>query len=64
MSEDLEKKIGDIQIVSITEHEDGSASVLFEMDPELIKLFAEMGLRQALTDSIRKMRDDFKNEHS
>ena len=64
MSDDLDKKLGEMKVVSITDHEDGSASVLFEMDPELIKLFAEMGLRQALMNSIRKMREDFENEHS
>lgn len=64
MTEDLNKKLDEMKVVSITEHEDGTASILFEMDPDLIKLFAEMGLRQALMDSIRKMRDDFKNEHS
>lgn len=64
MGEELEKKIGEIKVINITEHEDGSASVLFDMDPELIRFFAEMGLRQALKDTIRKLQDDVKNEHS
>ena len=64
MSEDLEKKIGDIQVVKIIDNEDGSATVVFEVDDGLIKLFAEIGLRKVLMDSIHTVQDELKNEHS
>ena len=64
MGEELGKKIDEIQVVKIIENDDGSATVVFDMDQELIKLFAEIGLRKVLMDSIHTVQDDIKNEHS
>jgi predicted metal-dependent RNase len=48
-----------IEVVSINEQEDGSAIISFDMDIETVKLFAGIGLKKVLMDSIA---ETLKNE--
>ena len=45
-------KIGDITVTSIVEHQDGSATVTFDMDGDTMRRFAEIGILKVLMDSV------------
>ncbi len=47
MSEKL-VKTGDIEVVSVVDHEDGSATYTFDMTEEISKICSEMGLKLLL----------------
>jgi hypothetical protein len=40
-----------ITIEYIKDHDDGSATILFNMNAELVQVFAKIGLLKVLTDS-------------
>lgn len=40
-----------ITVESVTEHDDGSATVIFNMSNEATQIFAKIGLLKVLTDS-------------
>lgn len=48
----------ELMIQSIIEHEDGSATVHFEMDQKLITIFAKMGIKKALMDHIQQLTEE------
>jgi len=50
MNDEPVKTVGRIEVVSMTDHEDGSATIVFDMDAESLKKFAEIGLLKVLTD--------------
>lgn len=45
-------KVGDITVTSVVEHEDGSATVTFDMDGDTLRKFAEIGVLKVLMDSV------------
>jgi len=47
-----------IEVESIEELEDGSASIVFSMDNETLKLFAGIGIKKVLMDSIQELPSD------
>jgi len=51
MNEDLPS----IGIEKVTEHEDGSATYTFEMNPEAVKMTQELGLQFALCCGVAKV---------
>lgn len=54
-----------MQIVEIKDNDDGSATVTFDMSPELLKFFAEIGIRKAIMDTVANtVQGEIKNEHS
>jgi hypothetical protein len=53
-----------ITVESITDHEDGSATVVFDMDNETLKAFAEIGLLKVLTDTAAQTIADKQKEES
>lgn len=54
-----------MQIVEIKDHDDGSATVTFDMSPELLKFFAEIGIRKVIMDSVTNtVQNGSDHEHS
>jgi hypothetical protein len=49
--------IGKMEITKIIDNEDGSATVMFDMDWEAIRAFAKIGLLQVLTEAAQGMLD-------
>jgi hypothetical protein len=47
-----------IEVVSFAENEDGSASVVFDMDKEALETFAKIGLLKVLTDEANRVLDE------
>ena len=47
-----ESIIGDMRIVEIKDNDDGSSTVTFDMSPELLKFFAEVGIHKAIMDFV------------
>jgi hypothetical protein len=45
MEDDMTEKIGHMKVTALTEHEDGSATVEFDMDGTTAALAQELGLR-------------------
>lgn len=46
-----------IKVVNITDHEDGSATVVVDLDTESTKLVMQVGLRKLLEDHIKDTLD-------
>jgi hypothetical protein len=62
---DKNSSIGEMQIVEIKDHDDGSATVTFDMSPELLKFFAEIGIRKVIMDSVANtIQNGSDHEHS
>lgn len=49
--------IGKMEITKIVDNEDGSATVMFDMDWDAIRAFAKIGLMQVLTEAAQGMLD-------
>jgi hypothetical protein len=49
--------IGKMEITKIIDNEDGSATVMFDMDWDTIRVFAKIGLLQVLTEAAQGMLD-------
>lgn len=65
LTTNLSAKIGDMQIVEIKDNDDGSATVVFDMSSDLIKFFAEIGIRKVIMDSVANtIQDEVEHEHS
>lgn len=45
-------KVGDITVTSIVYHEDGSATVTFDMDNDALRKFVEIGVLKVFMDSV------------
>jgi hypothetical protein len=58
------EKAGDdkIMVDGIVEHEDGSATVTFELSDEMVKTFAKIGLEAVLLESVENFSKEQKNE--
>jgi hypothetical protein len=54
----IETKEPYIEVIDMTEHDDGSATITFEMDRETTITFAKFGLLQALKDAANKVNED------
>lgn len=48
-----------IVVESITDHDDGSATVVFNMSNEAMKIFANIGILKVLVDSATKAIDEY-----
>jgi hypothetical protein len=47
----------EIDIESITDNEDGSATIVFNIDHESLRIFAEIGILKTLTDVANRVLD-------
>jgi len=47
-----------IEVVSITDNEDGGATLVVDMEYETMKLFAKKGVYQALVDAAKRVNDE------
>ena len=58
------EKVGDdkIMVDGIVEHEDGSATVTFDLSEEMVKTFAKIGLEAVLLESVENFSKEQKNE--
>lgn len=45
----------DIEVVSVKDEEDGSASIVFDMSPETLRIFAKQGLLTVLRDEAQRI---------
>lgn len=59
VEEDKMVSVPTLEVVSINEQEDGSAFITFDMDTETMKLFAGIGIKKVIMDSIA---ETLKNE--
>ena len=50
-------KIGTIEVVSVTDHDDGSATILMDLSPDALIAFAKIGLHHALTEAAKREAD-------
>lgn len=58
------ERVGDdtIAVDSIIEHEDGSATVSFDLSEEMVRTFAKIGLEAVLLESVNNFSKEQKNE--
>lgn len=58
------ERVGDdtITVDSIVEHEDGSATVSFDLSEDMVKTFAKIGLEAVLLESIENFSKEQKDE--
>lgn len=62
---DKNSSIGEMRIVEIKDYDDGSATVTFDMSPELVRLFVEIGIRKVIMDSVANtVQGEVEHEHS
>ena len=47
--------IGKMEITKIVDNEDGSATVMFDMDWDAVRAFAKIGLMRVLTEAAQEM---------
>lgn len=45
-------KVGDITVTNVVYHEDGSATVTFNMDNDALRRFVEIGVLTVLMDTV------------
>jgi len=58
----METKIGTIDVKDYVEHEDGSATLVVDTDPEATRLLVEIGLRRLLEMAVDKENENYKFE--
>lgn len=46
-----------VTVADIVDHDDGSATIRFDIGPEALKMFATIGLQQCLIDKAREILD-------
>lgn len=51
----MSNEIGKMEITKIVDNEDGSATVMFDMDWDTIRAFARIGLMRVLTEAAQEM---------
>jgi hypothetical protein len=49
----MSNELGKMEITKIIDNEDGSATVMFEMEWDAIRAFAKIGLMKVLTDAVK-----------
>ena len=47
----------DVKVLEIIDHDDGSATISFDMGIEALKVFAAIGLQQCLIDKAKEILD-------
>ena len=47
-----------IEVISFTENEDGSANVVFKLDKKSVEIFVKIGLLKVLTDEANRVLDE------
>jgi len=51
----MNDEIGKMEVTKIIDNEDGSATVMFDMDWDAIRAFAKIGLTRVLVEAAREM---------
>jgi hypothetical protein len=60
--ENMQTKAGTIEVTDYVEHEDGSATLVVDTDPDATKLLVSIGLRRLLEMALDKENDLYKFE--
>ena len=55
-------KLGTIEVTNYVEHEDGSATIVVDTDPDATRLLVEVGLRRLLEMAVDKDNEEYKFE--
>jgi len=58
----MQTKAGTIEVTDYVEHEDGSATLVVDTDPDATKLLVSIGLRRLLEMALDKENDLYKFE--
>ena len=58
----METKAGTIEVTDYVEHEDGSATLVVDTDPDATRLLVSVGLRRLLEMAVDKENDEYKFE--
>jgi hypothetical protein len=58
----MQTKAGTIEVTDYVEHEDGSATLVVDTDPDATKLLVSVGLRRLLEMALDKENDLYKFE--
>ena len=58
----MQTKAGTINVTDYVEHEDGSATLVVDTDPDATKLLVGIGLRRLLEMAVDKENEDYKFE--
>ena len=56
----MQTKAKTIEVTDYVEHEDGSATLVVDTDPEATRLLVEIGLRRLLEMAVDKENDEYK----
>jgi hypothetical protein len=54
-----------LEVTSYTENDDGSATVVFDMDNDTLHCFAKIGIMKALTEAVERTKEEhgeYKND--
>ena len=51
-------KTGTIEVIHVTDEEDGTATIVFDLSPDALIAFAKRGLHHALLTAAQKVIDD------
>ena len=47
-----------LEVTSYTEHDDGSGTVVFDMDNETLHCFAKIGILKVLTEAVERTKEE------
>jgi hypothetical protein len=50
----MSNELGKMEVTKIIDNEDGSATVMFDMDWDAVRAFAKIGLMKVLTDAVKE----------
>jgi len=59
----MKTRAGTIDVKDYVEHEDGSATLVVDTDPEATRLLVEVGLRRLLEMAVDKENDEYQLEN-
>jgi len=59
----MQTRAGTIDVKDYVEHEDGSATLVVDTDPEATRLLVEVGLRRLLEMAVDKKNDEYQLEN-
>lgn len=51
-------KIGSVEVISVTDHEDGTATIVVDLSPDALIAFAKVGLHHALIEAAKRGIDE------
>lgn len=60
----MKTKAGTIDVKDCVEHEDGSATLVVDTDPDATRLLVSIGLRRLLEMAVDKENDEYKFEEA